>query len=102
MKSFGTWDTSKKTIAIVGDRRSQTMICERFSCNVRKKRSERPNLEMSVRGRNGALSPRGYVVWPNDQGEERLVEDSEQRGRTKKQISTTKQFFLHTKSNHAL
>ena len=67
---FGTLDSSKKTIAILGDRwRPQTAkqegdrISNRFICNLWAKRDEHPNVGgISIRGRNGAPSRKGCVV----------------------------------------
>ena len=70
MEKFGTLDSSKKTIAIQGDRwwtqtakQQEDKISKKCLCNIRKKRNERPNVvSVSIRSRNGAPRRKGWVV----------------------------------------
>ena len=70
MKWFSTLDSSKKTIAIQGDRwwpktakQEGSKISKRLPCNIWGKRNERPKVgRVSVRSRNGAPSRKGCVV----------------------------------------
>ena len=68
-KVFGELDNSEKTIAILGDRWSQSAkqeedkISKNNMCNVWKTHTEHPNVGgASIRSRNGAPSGRGCVV----------------------------------------
>ncbi|CAN0093298.1 unnamed protein product [Sphacelaria rigidula] len=70
VESFDTLDTKEKTMAILGDgwwpetaKQDGDKICEKFLCNVWKKRHERQNVGgVSIRSRNGAASRKGCVV----------------------------------------
>ena len=64
MEEFGRLESSENTIAILGDRwwpqtakQDGDRISKQLSCNIRKKRNERPNVGgVSIRSRNGAPS----------------------------------------------
>ena len=70
MEEYDRLEISEKTIAILGDRWWPQMakqdgdrINKLFLCNIRKKRSERPNVGgVSTRSRDGAPSRKGCVV----------------------------------------
>ena len=70
MEKFGALGSSEKTIAILGDKwwpqtakQEGDEICKKKTCNIWKKRNERPNVGgVSIRSRNGAPSRKGCVV----------------------------------------
>ena len=70
MKEFGRLESSKKTIAVLGDRlwpqtakQDGDRINKQFLCSTWKKRNERPNVGgVSIRSRNGALSRKRCVI----------------------------------------
>ena len=71
MEGFGRLESSEETIAILGGRwwlqtakQDGDRISKQFLCNTWKKRTERPNVEVSLLGvgMNGAPSPKECVV----------------------------------------
>ena len=70
MEEFGRVQSCEKTIAVLGDRwwlqaakQDEDGVSKQFSCNIWKKRNERPNVGgVSIRSRNGAPSRKGCVV----------------------------------------
>ena len=69
MEVFGRLEKREKTIAILGDRwwpqtaqQDGDRMSKQFLCSIWKKRIERPNLEVSIRSKDGAPSRKGCVV----------------------------------------
>ena len=70
METFGTLDSSEKTIAMLGDRwwpqtakQEEDKITKKCLCSIWKERSERPNVGgVSRRSRSGAPSRKECVV----------------------------------------